>query len=361
MKNDYGYGPAVAMDGHVLQSGVYTPSVEDRLSAGVWGAMIRAVVLATYYADDSEWKGWSGGGVNRMIACDVRTYGRRSRVLKRVPVLQPRHGLWDDDLWAPRPARQNITGGNLLIATNSSGDRPTLAEDMDGDHVIVGFMENDPAQPVILPFTMGHPRSRQKIVKADGQCRRIRVNGTLIEWDKQGNLILDATSAAKEELGPQGTEQSNSGTGGQILIKTKDGTGKVLRLLLDADGDLWLEAAGATEALNLTKGSKAEIKATTTVHLNAPMTNLSDVSPEPVIKGTTFNAAFSPALQGQKTMSQEQVTAYSTLIAACSAPPLSSLVPGFQALMASATAFGQSVDQIVGLMAGWLSAKVKTG
>jgi hypothetical protein len=146
---------------------------------------------------------------------------------------------------------------------------------MDGDHVLVGFLDNDPSQPVILPFVLAHPSSNYVPLKAEGRVKRMRHNGVLLEWDKDGNIRIDATESAKSELDRLGKEQSNSGIGGQITLVTTDGTNQTSihlneqgQILLGSDpafpsdeplvlGNLWISAMGELlDAIaNLTVGT----------------------------------------------------------------------------------------------------------
>jgi hypothetical protein len=250
------------------------------------GWLTRAVVIQVYYADDDGWntRGWTKGNM-RGVCCDVRTYGRYSRPLWRVPVLQRTHGLHDEDVFVPRASSQDISGsGANMVAypSGSGGTRPTPAESLDGDHVIVGFLEGNPASPVILPFCLPHPGSPRKLQSSGGRVRRIRHAGVMIEWSEDGNLSIDASGAAKEKLGSGGTEQSNSGSGGTITIQTKDGSGDTSSLVFDASGGVRLLDGGG-DYLELTKSGTAT--------LSAPLVNLATGPREPLLKGNAYVAA----------------------------------------------------------------------
>jgi len=232
-----GYTPVDLDDGTVLQSAVHNSGDPDDWHDSVSGYITRAVITKVYYPDDSSWgdKGWAAGKIIKPLCCDVRTYGRSgTRPLYRVPFCQLVAGLFDEDTYVPRDARQHIEGGTLTTGSDPNGTRPTPAELMDGDHVLVGFLENDPFQPVILPFCLSHPGMRNPPQQADGRRRRIRFNGALIELDKNGNIVLDAAEAAKDELGARGTETPNLGDGGNVTIKTKTSGGSDVQIKLDA-------------------------------------------------------------------------------------------------------------------------------
>lgn len=227
--------------GDIVQAGVRRrPGNAHRDVLNTMGWMTRAVILQSYYADQDDRNGWVKN-TQRAIVSDVRTYGRYSRTLMKVPHLQNVHGLFDEDFRTPRASSQNIEGG-ALVTQPSGSQAPTPAENMDGDHVIIGFLDNDPNQPAVLPFMMAHPKAAYTPGSADGRVRRIRHQGTLLEWDQNGNFTIDATTAAKQELA-QGQEQSNSGTGGKVTFVTKDGSGNLASIHINENAEIHLASA----------------------------------------------------------------------------------------------------------------------
>jgi hypothetical protein len=271
--------------GGINQAGV--PQHEGPAWDDTRGAITRAVVLKTYYADDKIWddRAWAKGNV-RGVCCDLRTYGRKSTPLWKVPVLQRTHGLHDEDIYIPRESTQDIAGAGANLVTLPSGKdnaKPTPAENLDGDHVLVGFLEGNPDAPVILPFCLPHPSSSRTLKAAGGRVKRLRHAGVMIEWSEDGNLTIDASSATTEKLGNSGAEVSNSGTGGVVTIKTQDGAGAISSMVLDANGGIkFLDGGGSF--LELTK-------ATGTAELSANFVKLATGPRQPVLKGTDFNAA----------------------------------------------------------------------
>ena len=194
-------------DGDILTAGIPSyPSNRYQDTSTVQGWITRAVVLSIRWPEEDDRKASEGKQTN--VLCDVRTYGRYSRMLRNVPLLQQAEGLHDASIYIPRPSTQNLSGGPLASGSAAKGGvEPTPAEQLDGDHVLVGFLDNDPKQPVILPFTLGHPSAARKISKAtEGRLRRVRHAGTSIEWSREGDLLLDATTACPQELGPKGAE-----------------------------------------------------------------------------------------------------------------------------------------------------------
>lgn len=209
-----GYERTRWRDGHPMQAGMRSAKADGM----PWpidttmGWMTRAVVLSVRFADedsrqDNAW--WFNE--QRNVLCDVRTMDRFQRELSNVPVMQHVAGLHDQDIYVPRGQRINTSGG--ASNTDSSAGPVTPAQDGDGDVVTLGFLENNPARPVILPFTLGHPNARNRPVAADGRVRRIRHAGCTIELSEDGNIVIDASTGAANELDSDGGETA----GGRAL------------------------------------------------------------------------------------------------------------------------------------------------
>jgi hypothetical protein len=158
--------------------------------------------------------------------------------MSRVPVYQRAHGLFDEDLFVPRAATQDISGGSLATEQGSGiGVQPTPAENTDASVVLIGFLDGSPAQPFIYPCEIPHLNARNLPKKTDGRVKRFRHAGVLMEWSEDGDWTLDASGAAKQTLGTKGTETSNSGTAGIVTIKTNDGSNDS-SIVLDNDGSI---------------------------------------------------------------------------------------------------------------------------
>jgi len=246
--------------GSALQAGI--PSPERRpssLEGSPLGYVCEAVVLALYWPEEDT---TVVAGKQVGLTADVRTISMNPREFSRVRVLQPRHGIHDEDLWTPRPASVT-TDGSALVATPSgtsgTGSQPTRAENCDGEHVLLIFLENSIAKPAILPISAPHPSVNRLLQKSDGHVRRIRHNGTLVQWDAKGNLTIDAREAAYTALGSKAAEVSASGDGGEITIKTKDGSGHVSSVLLDKSGNVILTDGGGNTLILRQAGNKIEL------------------------------------------------------------------------------------------------------
>ena len=183
------------------------------------------------------------GALNEIL-CDVLVYTPRFKGFQYlVRVMQPIHGRSDAAPWYPRPSRAAATGQGPL-STGLPG-AATSPADLDGDHVILGFLGGDRQRPIILG-ALTHPRAAeafaawQVVTSGAGPIREhvIRHRGTKIRIDAAGNLWIDTTGATRGALDPTGTEFPDATTG-KITI-TAGPTQKVI-----VAGALAVELLGA--------------------------------------------------------------------------------------------------------------------
>lgn len=198
-------------------------------------APYRAIVLNTYVTDDEENR--SGTSVE----CDVFLI-RANFKLARVPVKQTNHGrnnAWAP--WIPRASTRLIsTGAEVNLTTRSARGTPqgdaSLPSDLDGDLVVVEFLEHDPDRPMITG-ALSHDQNLRRIVgpvtdtdaalgwkEADlrrGSPRRNELYfshyGTELRVNAQGDLLINTAGAYTDP-----TDESASGSVGQIRLNLKN-------------------------------------------------------------------------------------------------------------------------------------------
>lgn len=203
-------GPKITMGGSRLQAGI--PQVPRRdVVDSARGLLLRGVVTATYVVDDPEHPAAEGSPEKsdedqspRGVACDVLCYSdmRNSRwlFLRAVPVSQDRAGMHSGRVWKPRAATMTVSGEDLAL-----GDGSTEPADVDGDHVLVGFIDDNFQSPVILR-ALPHPSrdkgneesdkgSRVQLVLADGDPDFVKHHGSFYGIDDNGDFVLDTTHA----------------------------------------------------------------------------------------------------------------------------------------------------------------------
>lgn len=230
----------------------------------------RAVVLNTYVTDEDD----NRSGV--AVECDVLLIRSNFR-LARVPVKQVNHGrnnAWAP--WIPRPSTRVIsTGAEVNFTTRSARGTPQgeapVPSDLDGDLVIVEFMEGDPDRPLITgalshdqnlrritgvvsdadaslgwkegDYRQGSPRRNEYFISHYGS--ELRING-------QGDVLVSTVGAFDDP-----TEEDASGSVGQVRIRVKDSR----RFTVEMDGtdvfEVWKD--GSQVRIDLGEGATQKI------------------------------------------------------------------------------------------------------
>jgi hypothetical protein len=215
-------------NGRTIKSGISPEPM--RSSTGADG-IYRGVVLKTYATDDSS----RSEAHPFAVKCDVLLY-RALYTLLQVPVLQSNHGLNDADLWIPRPSSRSLGGGPLNLAGRSLRGAlepfPTKLGDLDGDHVLVQFIEHDPEFPVIMG-AYPHPRTKRLVVAGPGWQeaalgiergkpqlgeRYFRYRGVEVRINDSGDVLVD-TVGAYNKLGE--VTETPTPLGGQVRLRVK--------------------------------------------------------------------------------------------------------------------------------------------
>jgi hypothetical protein len=161
--------------------------------------------MATYVLDDPNHPATLETGDDGKdpvgVYCDVLVYstmpGMHCYGIPRVLVLQDRGGMHNGRIWKPKATTMDVTGSPL------DPDTGTMVGNMDGDHVLVGFLDNNLGMPVILggiphpshdvgipdPAQPGHTRG---LKLADGDPDWFKHNGVVYGIDGAGNYVVDS-------------------------------------------------------------------------------------------------------------------------------------------------------------------------
>lgn len=181
------------------------------------GLLIPGVVTATFVVDSPGHPKANAPDPNIAVAvyCDVLVFpsiaGQRWFGLKKVLVSQEVAGLHRGRIWKPRPAKLDWTDDLDLDA----GSNPAY---VDGDHVLVGFMNDNLSQPVILR-SLPHPSMdlgreenelgrRMRIQEADKDPDFFRHHGIHYGVDDLGNFVLNTNFANNGILEDDGKESA---------------------------------------------------------------------------------------------------------------------------------------------------------
>lgn len=204
------------------------------------GLLIRGVVTAVYVTDSENGRPGEEAAPEA-VYCDVLTYSGRPTlrwgVLERVLVAQDRGGIHEGRIWRPRATTMDVSGEPLQTPLNL-GHNPA---NLDGDHVLIGFLDDDLNMPVIL---RGIPHPSADVGNAEADVgRRLRFKlvdghpdfqkhrGSFYGIDTQGNFLIDLsyahTGSYKDDPGSEGNEPGPDETDPAIgamqvrLAKTK--------------------------------------------------------------------------------------------------------------------------------------------
>lgn len=177
--------------------------------ASVRGLLLRGVVLSVYEVETRL----AGRQPLLEPRCDVYVYsgmrGMKWAILSNVMITYDSGGLHDGSNRLPNPTTKDLVTG---LEIDSEG--PTNPADMDGDHVLVGFLDDDIENPVILRYIQ-HPRAnlgneeRPQDVQLTNTAERSdlrKFRGTVSGADAKGNFIVDARYANTGETSPSGQE-----------------------------------------------------------------------------------------------------------------------------------------------------------
>lgn len=213
--------------GTVYKSGLVEEKPKPRIH-GKW----RAVVLNTYVSDDTE------NVSKHRVECDVIRVSNNV-IYNRVPVMQGSHGVVDGAPWIPRPTTQNLKtqlplNVTLITQTGRFNDVVTRLSDMDGDHVLIEFLEGgDPDFPCVVG-AFSHRATKRKVTRGQGWSesddkrgepqsgeKYLRHGGTEARINESGDLLVNTEGANPTDVA---TETPTPLVGGNVRVKAKAGT-----------------------------------------------------------------------------------------------------------------------------------------
>jgi len=205
------------------------------------GLMLQGVITKVYGVADPEL------ATNRnptqlfapAVMCDVFIYDpRHTTTLRQVPIMRESAGLVDNDVWIPRASTIDIKTG-LLISDGGGALGPPVPvvsdpRNMDGDHVIVGFMSNDLARPIILG-QVDHPSNVRNLPTDKTLYKKKRtLRGWTIGMTIDGNIDLNGIVATAGIVTPgiPSVEVPAVPVAGNVNIATAAGAKVSIGLLL---------------------------------------------------------------------------------------------------------------------------------
>jgi len=205
------------------------------------GLLFRGVVIATYVTDDPDYPEPEVTDANIKpvaVYCDVLCYtsmpGTHWIPIPKAMVLQDKGSMHNGRIWKPKATTMDITQNTY---NPDGGGNPA---NYDGDHVLVGFLDGNKNQPIILggvphpshdignePLSSGH---RLQLKLADGDPDFFKHHGTFYGVDDNGDWIVDTTFANKGNLDPTGNEEyppTAAGQGSQTAYLPMNATQRI--------------------------------------------------------------------------------------------------------------------------------------
>lgn len=196
------------------------------------GMLLPGVILKVYRPDDRLEREDLDESLNPTVTCRVLIYAPRKRaVIDNVPILSHLLGVNDAEVWIPREAKLDLSGRSLTVEGGGS-EKPTPPAQMDGDHVVVGFLCDDLNQPIIVG-RLPHPKTRRRPTSSGSPLYQLErwVRSIHMGVTEAGDILVDTTKASDGTVDNQGAEQASS-TSGNVTLALK----QTAKLRIEIDG-----------------------------------------------------------------------------------------------------------------------------
>lgn len=306
---DWDYRPVRTGAGGVMQSALKKRR-RGSVDRNPRGLMVRGVVVQNTTTDEESSPRINDPTFNATapeedvetgaaeIYISVITYaglaGGKQGYLPNVLVTQNSSGMHEGEIHMPRAARVDVKGFLSL------GSNPA---DLDGDHVLVGFLDDEYNMPVVIR-AIPHPSSdigkelyatdelgvRTRVQRSDGEPRYWKHRGVFWGVDTNGNWKLDLTKAHSGEYNEDGTEPDppENGANGNFTVKVQEGATYTITsssgtsIVLNADGSIDVNA-GADSKVITVQGSGLDVQ--------TDEVRLGDGAAEPAVLGQSWSDA----------------------------------------------------------------------
>ena len=204
----------VTPSGSRIQSGIPKRFSSGGSALRAGGLLLRGVVVATYVLDDPKHPFKGNNPKGAVVYCDVLCYSgttaTRWRFIPNVLVSQEIGGMHRGRVWKPRAATLEITGKPI------DWNKEINPAQIDADHVLVGFLDDNFNLPVILrgiphpgadiKNDTKDPGNRINLLVADGDPDFWKHHGSYFGVDDNGDFVVNTACANNGSLLPTGEE-----------------------------------------------------------------------------------------------------------------------------------------------------------
>jgi hypothetical protein len=223
-----------AYDGSPIQAGLQMVTQTQRDPYHSLNDLHEMIVIARVYSDEP-------GNTSRTSVEYVCRDLHTGETVTRCRRAQQMSGLEDGDDDVLRPASALLPGSK-----SKTFNSQTIAQDTDGDRVLVAFVDGTRTKGVILGV-MRHARSAYGATKADGDRRYSIHKGTSVEFKSNGDYVITHKSTSKLAFTLNGDVAFEHKSGSKFkLLDSGD-----IELQPAAGKDLFIGQQGASENLVL--------------------------------------------------------------------------------------------------------------
>lgn len=221
--------------GRTIQAGIDARPVSRTSNIKlIAGYKYRGVVLRTYATDATERTRLNANTTRKYeVECDVLLM-KSGIFYPRVPVMQRDHGVNDAAPWIPRETKRVIGEGTLsftrVSARGTLQTAPPNLEELDGDQVILEYMEGDLEMPLITG-SLSHVKTNRLVKEGVGWAeadqgtsrgtpyqneKYFRYRGVEVRINDAGDMLIDTVGATTDEV-----DEVPTVTGGQVRVRVK--------------------------------------------------------------------------------------------------------------------------------------------
>lgn len=166
------------------------------------------VIVARYYVDDPQNRS------KRYVEYTLRDV-YTSELYPGARQLSAMSGVDDGDDNTLRPTTSLLPG--VTGATGATANEQTPATDVDGDQVLVAFIDGSRSRPVIVGV-FRHSASDYGATRAQGERRLTQHKETSIEIQKDGTYVITQNSGSVIKMDVEGNVTINAKSGATITL-----------------------------------------------------------------------------------------------------------------------------------------------